>query len=120
MASVSATRCPSRAALEHARSALGVRCAWYESRHYPYPPGLLEAHEEIRAILREADIRQHGEAAKQAESDKAKGIRRCPDCKQAVGSGPGHLCSANHEEHCAIRTTRDGWDADCSCKRGEP
>lgn len=31
-----------------------------------------------------------------------------------------HLCAADHEEHCDIRTSRDGWDAACSCSRGRP
>ena len=30
------------------------------------------------------------------------------------------LTTVNHAPNCAIRTTRDGWDADCSCKRGRP
>ncbi len=43
---------------------------------------------------------------------------KCPRCSQHF-SGE-HLCTANHEEHCDIRASRDGWDADCSCKRGQP
>lgn len=43
----------------------------------------------------------------------------CPHCLQRFSS-PDHLCAANHENYCAIRTTRDGWDADCSCTRGRP
>ncbi len=31
----------------------------------------------------------------------------------------GFLTVVNHAPDCAIRTTRDGWDADCSCKRGQ-
>jgi hypothetical protein len=50
--------------------------------------------------------------------------QRCPGCKQVFSpeklDPSKHLCSANHEKHCAIRSTRDGWDADCSCKRGHP
>lgn len=26
-----------------------------------------------------------------------------------------HLCTADHKPSCAIRTTRAGWDADCTC-----
>jgi len=42
----------------------------------------------------------------------------CPRCRQNFSGD--HLCAADHEDHCDIRTTRDGWDADCSCKRGRP
>jgi hypothetical protein len=43
---------------------------------------------------------------------------RCPRCNQHFSDD--HLCSANHEDHCDIRMSRDGWDANCSCKRGWP
>lgn len=43
---------------------------------------------------------------------------KCLRCNQHFSGA--HLCAADHEEHCDIRTSRDGWDADCNCKRGRP
>ena len=61
-----------------------------------------EPFETLKTVLLEAALRLEGDQAP-----------KCPRCNQHF-SGE-HLCVANHEEHCAIRATRDGWDADCSC-----
>lgn len=87
----------------------------------------------IEAVLQAARELRDGEgieafprstlwAALDALDTKEEVMTQCPNCKLRCKdpSPEGHLCSANHEPHCDIRTSRDGWDADCSCSRGQP
>ncbi len=74
--------------------------------------GISEAGRE--GMTRVAALRPLGGRRRGLEPEDA--LPKCPRCSQHF-SGP-HLCAADHEAHCDILTTRDGWDAACSCKRG--
>lgn len=82
------------------------------------------AYGEVQALIREP---RYGHDVEDIEQEYIKIMvlardagwtPKCPRCDQHFSGD--HLCSADHESHCAIRVTRNGWDANCSCKRGRP
>jgi hypothetical protein len=79
---------------------------------------LREENERLAKLMQEID--QHRERLVEENERLRDESPRCAHCQMHLQyTGQDHRCTKDHKPDCDILTTRDGWNADCTCG-GEP